>query len=234
MSDRFIDGQEKRDTETNAIEERTRAMFRNIFRDTPTEDRQQTVLARVAPYLRVLEEWQIIKSDLARNILSQLEIVDFSPEDTDALVNELMQVVTPSLEASSAAEQADPGMFLRLDRALFNADGRWIGINEILFYGIDDGDLHLHLAQARDIPRHKVIGLFVGGLRELAVVIEKREDVEIISATSWIVAAMPHFFTKAGFTTIEVSDAFPNETRPVARATMSRANFLSKYSSHEL
>lgn len=69
----------------------------------------------------------------------------------------------------------------------------------------------------------------------MAEIVKKNEGVQVIIATSWIVARKPEWLESLGFTdTGPITDAerernFKDDTRPINKAIMSREDFLKRY-----
>lgn len=135
------------------------------------------------------------------------------------------------------AREKHPEVFAGLERKIFmESHPDFIPLNEMLSYRIDGGDLHLHLAPVADFSTSKKIQLIKDAFTKVRAVITSEKGVTEISATSWVVSNNPRLFERMGFTIkgpISVQEKkidFEGETRPVSRATISRKEFLTKYS----
>ena len=127
---------------------------------------------------------------------------------------------------------------MKLERKAFIEKGNYVAINEILSYGIDKGDLHIHLAPTNDLGLGEKMLLIKDGFKKLAIIVQNNPKVEEISATSWIVAKNPELLQKMGFkiddsmrTNLRLSAkrVYQFRSRPLARAVMTRGGFLEKY-----
>ena len=107
-------------------------------------------------------------------------------------------------------------------------------VNEILTYGVDGDNVHIHL-NSLQISHQEKEELIYAGLRKLAVIIKSKPEINKISATSWIVARHPRSIQKLGFTIKgPISEEFrqkhfKDEERPVHYSEMSREEFLTRY-----
>jgi len=106
-------------------------------------------------------------------------------------------------------------------------------INEVLSYEVKENTIAIHLAEARDLGIIEVKRLVLSGLKDLAQIIENREDKEKINeieAESWIVGKNPGLAEKFGFTLGEiVSETSRMPNVPVRRAYISTEEFLKRY-----
>lgn len=114
------------------------------------------------------------------------------------------------------------------------------GTDGIICYGQHNNRIHLHLAPMRTLTISEKLKFMKEGLpaamRKLAEVIKNNPQIEIITATSYIVAANPDLFRKRiGFTKIGAMDKhdrlqhFGQDEAPVLRAAMTREEFLDRY-----
>lgn len=112
-------------------------------------------------------------------------------------------------------------------------DREFININDLLSYEISGNLIHIHVVPEEKVDRglHK----FRECLQNLAKIVNENKDIEIIEATSWIVAKHPKLLEKFGFSVDgEVSEKFrrtyfPGDKSKIFRAHMSRNDFLEKY-----
>lgn len=150
---------------------------------------------------------------------------------------EFIKRIHAILKPIDIARKKHPEVFAKIERKIFiESHPSFIPLNEILLYRIDDGDLHLHLAPAADFGTSKKISLTKDAFEKLLKIISSDKEIREVSATSWIVANSPKLFIRMGFKiqgpiskeTRKID--FESETRPISRATMSRRDFLDKYS----
>ncbi len=138
-------------------------------------------------------------------------------EDEGAFVEGVLSVLKPIIELKK-----------RVDSKTITQRHGFTELNEVLSYGIGDGLAHIHAGSFRRRPIEE-------GLRKLAEIIKKNEDVRVITASSWIVARKPEWLEDLGFTdTGPISEEerekhFKDDTRPINKAVMSREDFLKRY-----
>lgn len=111
----------------------------------------------------------------------------------------------------------------------------------MLVYGVDNETVHLHIHPAKTLTEKEKREDLNIGLRTLAKKLQEDptlKDVTQITGTSWIVAAAPNMMRGLGFTIDPnpldpefLQKHFPDEKRPVRRASMPREEFLKKYGS---
>lgn len=100
------------------------------------------------------------------------------------------------------------------------------------------GHVHLHLGPMRTLSTAEQLNFAKNTLREafkkLAKTVELNEQATVITATSYVVAAMPDLFRRYGFEITALPSENRNkywggEKRPVLKASINREEFLSKY-----
>ena len=120
---------------------------------------------------------------------------------------------------------------LRTDRHVLSPEG-------VLTYDQSGSTVHLHISDAKTLGLGEKINEFRVGMQTLAKELQTNPalaGVDTISATSWIVAANPRMLELAGFTLdpapldAETLNRFVGETRPVARATMTREKLIERF-----
>ena len=125
---------------------------------------------------------------------------------------------------------------------ILNGDGN-LKLSEVLYSGINgehENEAEIHLAPANEFIKEKGIGVFKNeiesGLKKLATIIKSNNNIEKVSAVSWIVAKNPVLLESLGFTIIgEISEEekrqknYIGDNRPIARASMKREDFLARY-----
>lgn len=111
-------------------------------------------------------------------------------------------------------------------------------VNYMISYGVDDSELHLHVAPAYSKTGREKITLVETGFKALAEKLKNDpnlKDVKIISATSWIVAKEPLLMKRFGFTVLGDIDEdlrkkhFADEQRDVNRAVIKVDDFINKW-----
>jgi hypothetical protein len=135
-------------------------------------------------------------------------------------------------------EQVPQNTNIENKRKAFVEKGNYVPVNKVLSYGIDGRDLHIHFAPAADLGLAEKMRLVREGFKDLAIAVQNNTDIEEVSATSWIVAKNPELLKKMGFmidnsteTILRLSAKriYQLRSRPLARAVMSRQEFLKKY-----
>lgn len=123
-------------------------------------------------------------------------------------------------------------------RSTFAERGGFTPLNEILSYGVSGDNIHIHLAPAKTESVGAMLGFIKSGLKELARRIATEpalQNVEVISADSWITAERPKILEGLGFTidgpiTEEERTAyFGGERGDISKSHMDRDDFLKKY-----
>lgn len=221
-------------TQDRAVEQgfanRVIEIGKRIFDTNASGNRTETVL-------RLVE--RPLNDEFVRSALPDLSLTSVRQElekIADAATAEeygaqLLRIFKPFLELA----QTHPTEFGEMRRRNFLAGGEFVRINDIVSYGISGDDLYIHFSPAEDMTLGKARELFTQGLHNLAKVLEKHDEVKVISATSWMVAAQPKLIERFGFTVEGPIDEetrmrdFALETRPVNRASISREDFLQKY-----
>jgi hypothetical protein len=77
------------------------------------------------------------------------------------------------------------------------AEATNLPLNEILYYGVDQDIIHIHLKSVAELLKERgkkdgmarVEELLEDGLRKLAVVLEKNKDIQKVTAKSWLCAS---------------------------------------------
>ena len=104
----------------------------------------------------------------------------------------------------------------------------------------EDTSVLIHLLPATEFIKKEGVGNFKkeieNGLTKLTEVLKSHPNVKTICAISWIVAKNPKLLTSLGFTVEgsiteeERRENFLEETRPVAKASMTREDLFARYS----
>ena len=150
---------------------------------------------------------------------------------------EFIQKVRRAVEPLAVAMNNHPEEYARLTRRFFVEFHRFIAVNEIFSYRIDGGDLHLHLAPSSDIGMSRKIALVRDAFVRLVKIVSSNRSVIEISATSPLVTSNPKLFTGMGFriqgpiSEERQKEDFGVGTPTAFRATMTRQEFIAKYSS---
>jgi len=164
--------------------------------------------------------------------------------DREEFIGSMMRVLAPIVEAQEnnkkAMELAQRKSFLRssVDKKQF------IPIedtDDILSYGVGgrNGDsIHIHLAPMRTLSTAEQLAFakktVPEAFKKLVEVIKADESIKNVTATSYVVAAMPELFKRYGFEIEAMSSdsrdySWGGEKRPVLRAVMNREKFIKLY-----
>ena len=127
-----------------------------------------------------------------------------------------------------------PLIDLKNDRAgEIGRDREFIKINGILSYGLERKSIHIHVVTDEKVEN--LLSEFGDGMKKLAQITLENDEVEEITATSWIVAAHPRVLERFGFVIDgEISEEeriahFAGDNRPIWKASMTREKLLEKY-----
>jgi hypothetical protein len=168
---------------------------------------------------------------LAQSVMKDLETVDTA--DIENLCQQAAQTINQYLTSHFTKSE-----FEKLSRERFVREGGFEPLSEVISFHHSDAIAHIHLAPAETMGLNLLAQIRLG-LRELAKRLEndqKLNDIQNIVATSWIVAAHPEILTRFGFNVLgqiseeEKAAHFSYETRPIARAIMTREAYLEKWS----
>ncbi len=162
--------------------------------------------------------------------------------DQEKFISKLGEALRPMAEFQvnnpKLAERARRKLFLRSssDKEQFYPIR---GTDSILSYGIGgrNGDsLHLHLAPMRTVEdKHNFMYVvMMKAFEDVAEVVKANNQVKVITATSYLVAARPTYYKKFGFelealSTTERGHSWGAEERPVLRAFMDREKFIKLF-----
>ena len=198
-------------------------------------------IGRLQPVFDTAKEF--FSRDQVAEILKEVNKCRQIKDDPD-LISELVRILEPVLEF----QKNNPKILEEIERKQFGRDrenGEKFtaieGTKGIFLYGGEKTErLHLHMAPARTENIIYIIGkLFPLAMSRLVEVIKEHPQIESVTATSYIVAAVPDLFTKkrSGFSKIEPMKKewrlqyFGDCEMPVLKASMSREEFLKKWGS---
>ncbi len=161
----------------------------------------------------------------------------FADLDACALLkdkNEFTQAMSKALEPLINCNLAIPRQFEDIQaRASMT---HFIPLNDRLSYGVGGPYAHFHLAPSYTIPKEELREMFLDGMKKLATVTKDNPDIKVITGSSWIVATKSYsaMLKSIGFEIEDVSDEekqmyFPDETREVKKAVMSREKFIETF-----
>lgn len=191
---------------------------------------------RVGTYI---DEVGVLDQDQKEEVLSAMD--NYATSEREEFIKRLNLALQPIVKAQKenpkAAEMAQRKSFLRsrVDKTPFipieDTDG-------ILAYGISWNTIHLHLAPMRTLsPAEKldfVKNTLPNAFKKLAAIVKLDDKIKSVSATSYVVAAMPDLFQRYGFNIEALDEESRNnswgaENRPVLKAKITRDGFLELY-----
>ncbi len=196
----------------------------SLFETVEPSKRRENILMRLSNY-SWLTDMDLIQ---AGKVLEGVEQID----DLDTFTETVLEAYAPVISRI----EADPAGFQReqQDEALSDKNER---LNDLLHYHLDeDKNMHLHVFPNMLTDRPEQLRLLREGLRLAAEQLKAVDEVGMVYATSWIVAKNPALLEKLGFTIEgEIDEAerrslFSGEDRPIARASISREDFIRLHS----
>ncbi len=233
MSERELDmGHEQ--TQYSAKEKKERELRRRVYLsladnyDTYPDNRE-----RVGRIKKDAEHfWGLFNEEAREKFLNELNAIAKMELDKDEYIDRMTACLEPLLQLRFER----PEVFEEISRRTF--DEKFITINQLLRYGIDESQqmVHIHVAPNETTSMEDKKNMLRDGLRELAKIIQQNPDIAIVTATSWLVAKHPKFITQVLGFTIDgpISEEmrqryFGTDPRPIDSAHMSREDFLQKY-----
>jgi hypothetical protein len=171
---------------------------------------------------------------LEESVLPELEKW-FAIKSKGEFVNTALIMLRPLWEA----QRTDPRMIERIRAEGFVEQGKFIKLNEVLSYGLSGERAHIHLSPSKELVREigvkKYEELILDGLKKLAIIVEKDENIQEITATSPVVHNNPkrmaqfHFISRGLIDEEHREKHWPGEKRPVEEAYIPREKFLAEY-----
>ncbi len=169
------------------------------------------------------------KGTIIRGLQESIDI-----KDKDTFIKHLLNVLGPIM----TLKLEEPEVFESVEREAQLRESGYIKLSEVLRLELEGNEARLHLVAATELIKGAGIGTFKreieDGLLELSEIVKNNGDIEQIVATSWITAKNPRLLEKLGFTIVgEISNEerahYEDEERPIARAIMTRKDFLVRY-----
>src|SRR3989344_7386843 len=153
-----------------------RAAAERLFNSFPAEQRTAQAMSALQ---RILDdEW--LKKELpdidSHTIQSELDAIAHSP-DVYSYAEASLKIIDPILQLAVS----HPEEFAQMRRRTSSIN-MFEPVNELLRYGIDGDELHIHIADAWDMDNEKKFFLFTQGLRELAQIVANDKDIKVITA----------------------------------------------------
>lgn len=207
--------QEKNRIRKNIIS-RVRTKIGVLFDSYETGQERINDLNEQIDRLDFLENKEIMKKELEKCVVLKTK-KDF--------VEQVAAIIKPFIDLKIE----NPELFVREP----GNDRKFIEINKLLSYEISGNLIRIHVVPEEKADRglHK----FKEGLQDLARLVDENKEIEIIEATSWIVAKHPKLLEKLGFIVDgEVSEEirrehFSGDKGKISQAHMLRNDFLEKY-----
>ena len=206
-----------------------------IFND---KEKLKRVVANVDGRLETFKEYgfSIEKDKIVADVQKAV-----GAKDAEAFAGSFLKAVEPYLILISDEKVSD--LMRKADedarrKEIFNEDGNF-KLSEVLYAGAGKNEAQIHLAPSAELIKEKGLAFFKNevkiGLKKLAENIRLYPEIKKITATSWIVGKNPALLEDLGFTVIggiseeEKEKHFKDETRPIAKAFISREDLLEKY-----
>jgi len=198
-----------------------------IFAEKKTgQERIEEIITKTGPYLK--EKYM---GETAEDIKARLKKCE-GIEDENEFVQRIKEILQPVIDF----KLSKPEEFEEIARKEFIDNGKFTPVNEMIAYGEgDDGWLHIHIAPHETSSIKEKLRLFKEGMKKLAEMAKKDENIKGLTGTSWIIAEFPKALERFGFTlTGEISDElreshFKNEKRTIHGAQISREELIEKY-----
>lgn len=199
-----------------------------ILNAAPPGQKVETLTSRLSLLFSNIPEDKAAKLE---SIFRELKTVSIESEEDFAhtAATKLYAFITENFTAQELEARMRP---------IFIEQSGFIPLNEILSYGIYRSEAHIHLAPAKTKPVRETMELIKQGISELARKIttdEEMQHIDLITATSWIVAEHPRIMERLGFT-IEgpineemKKEHFADETKDVSRCYMSKEELIRLY-----
>ncbi|HBB43816.1 MAG TPA: hypothetical protein DCZ83_00235 [Candidatus Yonathbacteria bacterium] len=230
--------------EKNPLEQRL-SIDTSAIRDAAREELGQSFDNNFGDKEKMEDRFEslLFKMDLLQKsgaVLNKEETVrglkeSFNIKDKEVFVNYLLQVLDPIIMLRAT----QPDVFESVQREANLNNSGYLKLSEVLHFGLDGEEAQLHLAPSAELIKESGTGNFKkeveNGLEKLAEIIKSINKIKEIVATSWIVAKNPRLLEKLGFTIVgeiskeEKEKLFPDEKRTIAKAFMTREEFLARY-----
>ena len=207
---------------------RAREAAKRLFNLSPEERTTQamSIMKNALNDDWIKKELTDIDVDVVEDEIKKIQ----NSQDSREYSQRLLEIFDPLIQLAIS----HPEEFAQMQRRNFG--DAFEPVNDLLRYGIDGDDLHIHVADASDMNQAQILSLITQGLRDLARIVVANKQVKVITATSPLVAEHPNALQYFGFTIDGPIDEetkrrdFPAETRFVSRASISREDFLRLYS----
>lgn len=228
MSERSSQGSEAAlAAERAGLEERLgKSMARLFYETADPQARSEKIYKDIKPLLAVMQDQKV--ADCIRAEIEQTCAIT----DQETFVATLIAKLRPFLQEYLQA----PVHFEEVAREHWRRENNFTSLSKNLVYEKSEDIVRLHLASSRSMDPAEQLRSVREGLSKLAEVVSKDESITTVEATAWIVAARPGLLEKLGFSveahnlgSEELREHFPDENRPVRRATMTREVLLERY-----
>jgi hypothetical protein len=202
---------------------RVRAVAIKVFRELEDqEDRESFLKSRMQA---VIESGLI--DDATRKIVYDNFNNAVKSQNQDDFVNKIAASLGPIIEAV----KNNPIEFEKLSNEVLEKMGQQ-RVNDLIYFGIDKDNLHIH-APAAMTKRKEIPKLLEQSLKEIALTVKENENIQIITAQSWIITRWPYIFINLGFA---IDDDISRENRIILiengvdlKAHMTREEFLKRF-----
>jgi len=193
----------------------------NEFKDP--KERMSKIMERIESFFRYIDKnvLSVEKINETRQALQACTDISDRESFLDAVIESLRSVLD--------IMAVHPDKFEEAQAKSMDEAGGFTEINRLLSYGKSGEVIHIHARAGKTVG--KKITLYREGFKRLADIVNNDPEIEVITATSTLVAEYPGLFTRAGFSIEDVSDEireqhFGDEERKIKMATIGREGFL--------
>jgi len=212
----------------------TRFFLEKIYESYNDPDaRIEEIMKQLEPFFRHIDKdvlsYQTIK-DIRESLEDCREI-----KGKKKFIDKVIEILKPIFDVKKTHSQE----YEEAEARASNEKQGYIELNRLVTYEKSGDTVQLHHSLAKTIgPKRE---LYNDAMRKLAKVVKDDPNIQIIEATSWIVAKAPTLFTRNGFTVENVDssdsllsgfDSFDTEDlkeKETATASISRDKFLQVF-----
>ncbi len=190
-----------------------------------TEERVDFLMAKMEFLFKHIDK-EILPKEKIEEIKNKLDLCRSTSKEN--FKENAMEALIPITDV----KKNNPDKFEEAQARAFNETSGFTEINRLLSYGKSGSVIHVHAPPGETVKNKTA--LYLGGIRELARIVQNDPDIKEITATSFLVAKHQRLFEKAGFNVENVSEErkekhFSGEERDVKHASIGREDFLEKW-----
>lgn len=210
---------------------KARALAEFAFNITDPDKRYDAIINENAPAIFREDENNPLGIEVVQKMKQDL-LECCKIQDMEKFQERFLSVIEPILNLERENLQEFESLIGKNTMERFH----WISINDLLKYAKDGRRIHIHILPAKSMSRSDKLSNLNNGLKDLASIIDNDKDVELVTATSTLVAEHPRIVEKLMGFTIDgsISDEtrekyFKYDTREIHEAHMTREDFLNKH-----